>query len=168
LRFVLLDRLLSLEPGKSISMAKNVTMAEEYLADHFPRFPVLPGVLMLEAAVETAAWLVRDTEQFAHSVVVLKSVRQARYGTFVAPGNTLVMQADLTELQGHASSWKVRGTVNGNTALQARISLAHLNLADTDPALAPMDRTIVSALRAQWHQWKSGGAAATPALGAAN
>ncbi|MGC8553857.1 MAG: 3-hydroxyacyl-ACP dehydratase FabZ family protein, partial [Phycisphaerae bacterium] len=57
MQFTLVDRLLELDPGKSIVMTKQVSMAEEYLADHFPRFPVLPGVLMLEAAIQASAWL---------------------------------------------------------------------------------------------------------------
>ena len=85
MKFVLVDQLVSLEPGKRIVMAKNVSMAEEYLADHFPGFPVLPGVMMLEAAIQAAAWLVRVESNFAHSLVVLKEARGVRYGTFVAP-----------------------------------------------------------------------------------
>ena len=49
MRFSLLDRVTAIEPGRSITAVKAVTLSEEYLADHFPRFPVLPGVLMLEA-----------------------------------------------------------------------------------------------------------------------
>ena len=60
MKFSLVDALVSLESGKSITMIKQVSLAEEYLADHFPDFPVLPGVMMLEAAVQAAAWLVRD------------------------------------------------------------------------------------------------------------
>ncbi len=51
MKFSLVDALVSLESGKSITMIKQVSLAEEYLADHFPDFPVLPGVMMLEAAV---------------------------------------------------------------------------------------------------------------------
>ena len=53
MRFALVDRIVSLERGESISTVKNLSLAEEYLADHFPGFPVLPGVLMLEALVQT-------------------------------------------------------------------------------------------------------------------
>ena len=66
MRFTLLDRVVAIEPGKSITAVKSVTLAEEYLGDHFPRFPVLPGVLMLEAMTQAAAWTIRLGEDFAH------------------------------------------------------------------------------------------------------
>ncbi len=69
MRFHLIDRILELEPGKRIRMVKNLTLAEEYLADHFPTFPVMPGVLMLQTLVEGSAWLLRATEDFQYSVI---------------------------------------------------------------------------------------------------
>ena len=61
MRFTLIDRILTLEPGRSITAIKNVSLAEEYLADHFPGFPVLPGVLMIAAMVPAVSWLLRKT-----------------------------------------------------------------------------------------------------------
>ena len=55
MRFLLLDAIQSCEPGVQLTAIKNVAMSEEYLADHFPEFPVLPGVFMLEAATQAAA-----------------------------------------------------------------------------------------------------------------
>jgi 3-hydroxyacyl-[acyl-carrier-protein] dehydratase len=152
LKFILVDQLISLEPGKRIVMAKNVSMAEEYLADHFPGFPVLPGVMMLEAAVQTAAWLVRHTTNFAHAMVVLKEARGVRYGTFVSPGNTLTITADAVEISPNRSDFKIKGTVSpdGATAIQARLELIHLNLADTDPALKTADATATQAQQERW------------------
>ena len=54
MRFTLLDRIVEVEPGKSITAVKAVSLSEEYLADHFPRFPVLPGVFMLEAMTQAS------------------------------------------------------------------------------------------------------------------
>jgi 3-hydroxyacyl-[acyl-carrier-protein] dehydratase len=151
-KFILVDQLLSHEPGKRLVMSKNVTMAEEYLADHFPGFPVLPGVMMLEAAVQTAAWLVRLHFDFAHSLVVLKEARGVRYGTFVSPGQTLVMAVDAVTIGERSSDIKVKGTVGegGPTAIQARLELAHLNLATTDQALEKIDRIAIQAQRERW------------------
>ena len=60
MKFLLLDRICSFEAGKQLTAVKNVSLAEEYLADHFPEFPVLPGVFMLEAATQAGAWCGAD------------------------------------------------------------------------------------------------------------
>ncbi len=150
MKFVLVDQLIALEAGRSITMAKNLTMAEEYLADHFPGFPVLPGVMMLEAAVQTASWLVRMQNHYSHGLIVLKEARGVRYGTFVAPGNTLIMRADAVEISSARSDFKIKGTVNGQTAITARIELAHLNLADTNPEMAGADAAVIAAMKERW------------------
>ena len=62
MRFILIDKVVSLQAGKQIKAVKNVSLSEEYLADHFPTFPVLPGVLLLEGLIESASWLVRKSE----------------------------------------------------------------------------------------------------------
>src|SRR3954466_6551563 len=98
MRLNLVDRLLEIEPGKRIRMVKNLTLAEEYLADHFPRFPVMPGVLMLQTLVESAAWLLRLTEDYRHSVIALREVKNVKYGSFMEPGKSLVATVELTEL----------------------------------------------------------------------
>ena len=150
MKFILVDQLVSLETNKKIVMAKNVSMAEEYLGDHFPGFPVLPGVMMLEASIQTAAWLVRLASEFSHSLVVLKEARGVRYGTFVAPGNTLVITADAVEISPARSDFKVKGTVNGQSAFQARLELAHVNLTDTDPQMHLVDQNLIAAMKERW------------------
>src|SRR5271168_1212794 len=97
MRFTLLDRIIELEPGAKITAVKNLSLAEEYLADHFPGFPVMPGVLMLEAMTQASAWLVRASEDFAHSVVLLKEARNVKYANFVEPGQTLHVTAEIVE-----------------------------------------------------------------------
>src|SRR5262245_6291814 len=92
MRFTLVDLVTELEPGARITTIKTVTLAEEYLDDHFPRFPVLPGVLMLEAMTQACAWLIRVTDDFAHSIVTLKEARNVKYGRFVKPGQTLMIK----------------------------------------------------------------------------
>ena len=77
------------EAGRKITSVKLLTLAEEYLQDHFPSYPVLPGVMMLEALTQASAWLIRASEDFAHSVVELKEARNVKYGNFVEPGQVL-------------------------------------------------------------------------------
>ena len=75
MEFSLLDRILELEEGVSIQAELSLEGSESYLQDHFPRFPVMPGVLMLQSMLQASIWLVRKTENFAHSVVHLKQAR---------------------------------------------------------------------------------------------
>ena len=94
MRFVLIDRILSVQRGESLVAVKNLSLAEEYLSDHFPGFPVMPGVLMLEALTQAGAWLIRDMEDFAHSIIVLKQAKTIKYGSFVEPGRQLELRVE--------------------------------------------------------------------------
>ncbi|MCC9606443.1 beta-hydroxyacyl-ACP dehydratase [Blastopirellula sp. JC732] len=128
MRFTLIDRITDLVPGERIIATKCLSLAEEYLEDHFPRFPVMPGVLMLEAMTQTSAWLIRATEDFAHSVVILQEARNVKYADFVEPGEVLTVTAEWVKQEGRLTSLKVKGTVAGNMAVSARLVLDRYNL----------------------------------------
>ena len=147
MRFTLIDRIVELEPGVRITAVKNLTMAEEYLSDHFPRFPVMPGVLMLEAMTQASAWLVRVTEDFAHSMVLLKQAANVKYGQFVEPGETLTVTAEILKMGEKDTRLKARGTVGGRTTVGGRLVLARYNLADARPEHATIDRATKAELR---------------------
>jgi 3-hydroxyacyl-[acyl-carrier-protein] dehydratase len=147
MRFTLIDRIVELQPGGKITGVKNLSMAEEYLADHFPGFPVMPGVLMLEAMTQAGAWLVRATEDFAHSVVVLKEARNVKYANFVEPGQTLTVSAEVLSQDERETKLKAQGVVNGVTAVSARLVLERYNLADEDPGRALTDDVVKLKLR---------------------
>src|SRR5215467_11321120 len=97
MRFNLIDRIVEVRPGHSLQGYKNLTLGEEYLADHFPTFPVMPGVLMLHTLVEAGAWLLRLTDDFRHSVIVLREAKNVKYGTFMEPGKQLAITVELVE-----------------------------------------------------------------------
>ena len=78
MKFHLVDRIEALDPPERIVTMKCLSAAEEYLADHFPTFPVMPGVLMLESCVQAAAWLVRLATDWTASIVVLHRARNVR------------------------------------------------------------------------------------------
>jgi 3-hydroxyacyl-[acyl-carrier-protein] dehydratase len=122
-------------------------MSEEYLADHFPNFPVMPGVLMLEAMTQASAWLIRLSEDFAHSVVTLKQASHVKYGHFVEPGQTLTVTANIISQDDKETTLKAQGAVNGRTIVGGRLVLARYNLADSDPGQAEVDETILKDLR---------------------
>lgn len=147
MRFCLLDRILTLEPGKSITAERTLTGQEEYLCDHFPLFPVMPGVLMLEAMSQAAMWLVHATDDFQHSVVTLREARNVKYSDFVVPGKTLVVSAEISKREGRLVSLKAQGTVNGEVAVSARLSVEIYNLADAYPTRAGSDLRAQAKLR---------------------
>jgi 3-hydroxyacyl-[acyl-carrier-protein] dehydratase len=147
MRFVLVDRITELNPGQSLVAVKNLSLAEEYLADHFPGFPVMPGVLMLEALTQAGAWLVRDMEDFAHSIVVLKKAKMIKYGSFVEPGRQLQLKVTLVSHDDREASFKGEGVIDGQTMVKGQFTLTRYNLRDRDPALHKTDASIVEGLR---------------------
>jgi len=147
MRFTLIDRIVSLEPGVRIVAVKNLTMAEEYLSDHFPGFPVMPGVLMLQAMTEAGAWLVRQSENFAHSMVVLRRAGNVKYGQFVEPGQTLTVSAEIQGETEDEVKIKARGTGAGRLTVAGRLTLGRYNLADVLPDRAATDEQIKADLR---------------------
>jgi 3-hydroxymyristoyl/3-hydroxydecanoyl-(acyl carrier protein) dehydratases len=143
LRFVLLDRITSIEQNK-ICAEKKLSMAEEYLADHFPGFPVMPGVLILESMIQTSAWLMRVNSDFAHSMVLFKEAKAVRYKGFVAPGQTLVIESTVHQNEGNVWTFKCEGFIDGKSCCNARLSLIQFNLQDTNPGSAAEDEQIVA------------------------
>jgi 3-hydroxyacyl-[acyl-carrier-protein] dehydratase len=148
-KFNLIDKIELLSDDKIVAV-KYVSLAEEYLADHFPTFPVLPGVLMLEAVTQAATWLMHHRTRFGRSVAVLKEARNVKYGSFVAPGNILRVEVDFVKTTDAGASFKVAGTVNDATALAARIELAYFNLADKQPDLAAIDGRLTEHNKNRW------------------
>jgi 3-hydroxyacyl-[acyl-carrier-protein] dehydratase len=147
MRFNLVDRIVDVQPGRSLRAVKLLTLGEEYLADHFPTFPVMPGVLMLQTLVEAGAWLLRLTEDYRHSVIVLREARNVKYGTFMEPGRQLDLTVELTEQDEYLATFKGRGEVDGNTAVAARLTLGRYNLRDRNPILQATDEALVKHLR---------------------
>ena len=149
MKFYLIDKVEQITPQRIVAV-KNVSLAEEYLADHFPTFPVLPGVMMLEALTQAAAWLLYVNSSFAKSVAVLKEARNLRYGNFVAPGNTLKLEVELFKSTNTGATFKAAGLVDGQQALTGRIELAYFNLADKQPELAKTDERLIAHTKRRW------------------
>ncbi len=150
MRFTLLDRIVSLRPGASIDAVKGLSLAEEYLKDHFPLFPVMPGVLMLEAMYQASAWLLRETDDFAYSLVTLKEAKNVKYADFVEPGEVLHLTAEIQKRDGRLTWFKAQGTVDGQVAVSARLVLDQCNLADGNPALRSQDLYLIRRLREEY------------------
>lgn len=130
MHFRLVDRFLSLSDTSAVAL-KNVTAAEEYLQDHFPGFPVLPGVFMVEALTQAARAVL---ERRGMPRMVLGEVKALRYGSFVRPGETLKVEVTLDKVREDGSAvFRAQGTVirdgdasAGETAVSGRLILRAL------------------------------------------
>jgi 3-hydroxyacyl-[acyl-carrier-protein] dehydratase len=120
MRFELIDTVLERSEDRLVGI-KAVTAAEEYLADHFPTFAVLPGVLMLEAMVQAARKLLGEGPE--GRPWVLAEVRNVRYGNMVRPGQQLRVEVQLIKSDEATRTFQGRGTVDGEVAVQGRFTL---------------------------------------------
>jgi 3-hydroxyacyl-[acyl-carrier-protein] dehydratase len=151
MRFQLIDRIEAWETGKTLRACKYLALGEEYLADHFPKFPVMPGVLMLECLVEAAAWLWRATSQYEHSVIVLREVRNVKYGTFMQPGHRMDVTVDWVKHEQDMVTFRGKGTNDaGEQTVAAQFVLHGYNLADRSAAGASVDANLQAHWQSRW------------------
>ncbi|MFQ5461917.1 MAG: 3-hydroxyacyl-ACP dehydratase FabZ family protein [Phycisphaerae bacterium] len=150
MKFGLIDRIIELEPKRRIVAVKAVSLAEEYLADHFPTFPVLPGVLMLEALVEAGAWLVREAQDFNRSVILLQSAKNVTYKSFVKPGNVLTLEVDCKRLDPESSDFVGVGRCHDAEMVRARFGLTHRSVSDYGWRVGSLDQRLIEDARARY------------------
>ncbi len=157
MRFTLIDRITRIEPGQSIRTLKLLTLGEEYLQDHFPGFPVMPGVLMVEALVQSSAWLMRHSEDFAFSNVLLREAKAVKFNNFLRPGQTLEIESSVHSRDGNLYTFKAQGNVDGQSTVSARLILEQFNEQSQNPALAASDAKRIEFLRREFAVlWKAG------------
>lgn len=122
--FLLVDKVLEFEKDTRIKALKNVTINEPFFQGHFPNRPVMPGVLMLEALAQTAALLSFEsmgTQLDPDTVVYFLGIDGARFKRVVEPGDQLVLEATLDRVRAGVYKYKTRGTVGGETAVEAEL-----------------------------------------------
>ncbi len=122
--FLLIDRVVELDKGKRIKAIKNVTINEPFFSGHFPRRPVMPGVLMVEALAQAAALLSFESlgEQLDDDTVVyFVGIDGARFKRPVEPGDQLVLEAWMERAKAGIYKYKVRASVDGDTAVEAQL-----------------------------------------------
>lgn len=122
--FLLVDRVLEIEPNVRIRALKNVTINEPFFGGHFPTRPVMPGVLMLEAMAQTAALLTfssmgQDADE--GQLYYFVGIDGARFKRPVEPGDQLVMDAELVRAKSGIFKYKTRATVDGELAVEAEL-----------------------------------------------
>jgi len=125
--FLLVDRVLSIEKGKSLRALKNVTMNEPFFQGHFPHRPVMPGVLMLEALAQAAALLAFDTLGTSPSddmVYYFAGIDGARFKRPVEPGDQLFLDVELLRMKAGIFKFKARALVGEDLAVEAELTCA--------------------------------------------
>lgn len=125
MRFELIDRVIERQSDRLVAV-KCVSRAEEYLADHFPGFPVLPGVLMLESLVQAGRVLAGEADD-QDGPLVLAEARNVRYGNMVRPGQALTVEVKRRGLTDQDWQFDGVGKVEGRVVVQARFRLAPLH-----------------------------------------
>lgn len=112
----------------------------------------MPGVLMLETLVQASAWLLRFTEDFKYSTILLKEARAVRFNNFVSPGRSLVVTATVHERGDRQTVLKGSGTVDGLSAVSARLTLEQFNLSERGNEWSESDRFRTEHLRGLFTQ----------------
>ena len=133
MKYCQLDRITSLQPGVRLTAERTLRAEEEYLKDHFPRFPVMPGVMMLEALHQAAIWLIRTGDEFQSPLVLLREVRSVKFGEFLAPGETLLVTAESIKEVGARTTIKAAATKEGRTTVSARLIMERCNIDPPNP-----------------------------------
>lgn len=128
MRWIWIDRFLEFEPGKSAKAVKNLSLAEDYFADHFPGYPIMPGPLILEGLAQTGGILVGEANDFREKVVLAK-IPYARFHRDAMPGEQLVYAVEMLHLRPEGAAVQGRVTSGTDLIVEAEIFFAHLDQA---------------------------------------
>ena len=122
--FLLVDRVIEMEEGKSITGYKNVTVNEEFFNGHFPEEPVMPGVLILEAIAQVGAIAILSKEEFKGKIPLFAGADKVRFRQKVVPGDRLELSCEIVKLRGPVGIGKGIAKVDGKKVCEAEIMFA--------------------------------------------
>ena len=122
--FLLVDRVEELEPGVRAVGIKNVTQNEPFFQGHFPDYPVMPGVLIVEAMAQVGAVGVMTLEEYQGKLALFAGIDGVRFRRQVIPGDVLRMEIEISRLKGRIGRGKGSATVNGERACEAELMFA--------------------------------------------
>jgi 3-hydroxyacyl-[acyl-carrier-protein] dehydratase len=122
--FLLVDKILEVEEGQRAVGIKNVTANEEFFNGHFPEYPVMPGVLIVEALAQVGAVAMLIKEENRGRLAFFAGIDNCRFKRQVKPGDQLRLEVEIIRLKGPVGKGKATATVDGELACQAEITFA--------------------------------------------
>ena len=126
MRWIWIDRFLEFKKGKFARALKNLSVAEDFFADHFPGYPIMPGALILEGLAQTGGILVGEVNDFRENVVLAK-IPSARFYRDALAGEQLIYEAELLHMRPEGAAVQGRATIAGELLVEAEIFFAHLD-----------------------------------------
>lgn len=122
--FLLIDKVLELEPGKKCVAAKSVTIGEPYFAGHFPGRPVMPGVLIVEALAQTGAVAILTLEGNKGKIPFFAGINNFRFKKPVEPGDTLILETEMIKVKGPVGKGAGKAMVDGAVVAEGELTFA--------------------------------------------
>jgi beta-hydroxyacyl-ACP dehydratase FabZ len=133
--FLLVDRVVSIEPGKSIKAIKNVTANESFFEGHFPEVKIMPGVLIVEAIAQAGGILLyHSLPDPTKKLVVLSKIQSAKFRKIVVPGDQIELEAEIIKVRARFASIKGKAIVNKEIVVEGEISAAIIDLEEANAA----------------------------------
>ena len=122
--FLLVDKVIELEPGKKVVAIKNVSANEPFFQGHFPEYPIMPGVLIVEALAQAAGIAVAVLEENKGKLGVFASIDAMKFKNHVMPGDVLTLEAEILMSKLGVTKAKVKASVDGKVAAEGEIKFA--------------------------------------------
>lgn len=152
MRYRQLDKITELVPGERIVATRQLRSDEDYLRDHFPLFPVMPGVMMLEALFQASCWLIRSTENFSSSVLSLQEARNIKFADFMEPGHVLTVTAEILKMDDATVTIKASGSRGETVAVSGRLLIGRSSLGQDGDQLSALDEFMRDSMRREMNK----------------
>ncbi|AJD92310.1 3-hydroxyacyl-ACP dehydratase [Jeotgalibacillus malaysiensis] len=122
--FLLIDKVVEIEEGKRAVALKNVTANEEFFNGHFPDYPIMPGVLIVEALAQAGAVAMLKQEDYKGKLAFFTGIDNCRFKRQVKPGDQLRLEVEIVRIKGPIGKGKATATVDGEVACETEIMFA--------------------------------------------